>query len=228
MFRFLLVSLNIDMILQESTIHRRRERLRKMTDGLGLGDAYDATIERIKAQGRARSRLGIGALMWISYAERPLSPDELCHALAIELGSTDFNADNIPSITTLMGCCQGLITVDKKSSKVRLIHYTLPEYLSAHPDIFSRPHSAMAEICLTYLNSQQVEALSANPSSNSLGHPFLEYCSLYWGVHGKRELSDCGKSLALELLQECHGHISTRLLLKQEKTLDFRSFGPDI
>jgi len=37
-YRFLLASLNIEAILQESTIYRRRERFRKMRDGLGLGD----------------------------------------------------------------------------------------------------------------------------------------------------------------------------------------------
>ena len=61
--RFLLVSLNIETILQESIIYRRREWLRKMTDGFGLGDAYKATIERIKAQGGDKSKLGIEALM---------------------------------------------------------------------------------------------------------------------------------------------------------------------
>ena len=63
MLRFLLVSLNIEAILQESTIYRRRERLSKMMDGFGLGDAYDATIERIKAQGGDKARLGMEALM---------------------------------------------------------------------------------------------------------------------------------------------------------------------
>ena len=43
-----------------------------MTDGLSLGDAYGATIERIKAQGGDKSKLGIVALMWISYEEWPL------------------------------------------------------------------------------------------------------------------------------------------------------------
>ena len=63
MFRFLLVYLNIEAILQESTIYRRRERLSKINGGLGLGEAYGATIERIKAQGGDKSRLGIAALM---------------------------------------------------------------------------------------------------------------------------------------------------------------------
>jgi len=160
-----------------------------MTDGLGLQDVYEATIERIKAQGGYKCQLGMGALMWISYAEVPLSADELSHALAIELGSTDFNAGNIPSITTLMNCCQGLITVDKEASTVRLIHFTLREYLSSNPDIFTRPHSAIAEICLTYLNSQQVKAIPADRYHNARDTPFLKYCSVYWGAYAKRDLS---------------------------------------
>ena len=150
-----------------------------MTDGLGLGDAYSATIERIKMQDGDKSRLGMEALMWISHAERPLKADELCHALAIELGSRNFNSGNVPSISTLVGCCQGLMNVDKEVSTVRLIHFTLQEYLSAHPNIFSRPHSVIAEICLTYLNSQQVKALSVGASPDAQAMPFLEYCSVY-------------------------------------------------
>ena len=213
--RFLLVSLNIDAILHESTIYRRRERLNKITNGLGLGDVYDATIERIKAQAGDKPRLGMAALMWINHAERPLKADELCHALAVELGSTDFNTGNVPSISILVSCCQGLITVDKEASTVRLIHFTLQEYLSAHPDIFTRPHSSMAEICLTYLNSQHVKALSTPPSLDTQNTAFLEYCSVYWGTHAKKELSGCAQSLALELLKGDYHQISTRLLLTQ-------------
>ena len=191
-----------------------------MTTGSGLGDAYGATIARIKAQGGDKSRLGMEALMWISHAERPLMADELCHALAIELGSVDFNDGNIPSASTLVSCCQGLVTVGKEVSTVRLIHFTLKEYLSASPDISTSPHSAMAEICLTYLKSNQVKALSAIPSPSTLSMPLLEYCSLYWGVHAKRELSDRATSLALDLFREYDDHISTRLLLGQVRNLN--------
>ena len=190
-----------------------------MTDGSGLEGVYGATITRIKAQDGDKSRLGMAVLMWISHAERPLSADELCHALGVGLGSTDFNADNIPSMSTLVSCCQGLIAVDKEASTMRLIHFTLQEYLSAHPDLFTRPHSAMAEICLTYLSSQQVKALSNNPSPDTRDTSFLEYCSVYWGVHAKRELSDCAYSLALELLKGNYNHISTKLLLARVRGL---------
>ena len=227
--RFLLVSLNIDAILHESTISRRREKLSTMTNGLELGDVYGATIERIKAQGGDKSTLGMAALMWISHAERPLRAEELCHALAVGLGSTDFDVGSVPSIPTLVNCCQGLITVDKEASTVRLTHFTLQEYLSAHPDIFSKPHSVMAEICLTYLNSQSVKSLSADPSPDTRNAPFLEYCSAYWGVHAKRQLSDYGRSLALELLKEDYGQISTRSLIAQVKYFPislFRTLSP--
>ena len=96
-----------------------------MANGLELEDVYGATIERINAQYGDKSILGMAALMWISHVERPLRADELCYALAVKLGSTDFDVGNIPSMSTLVNCCQGLITVDKEASTVRLIHFTL-------------------------------------------------------------------------------------------------------
>ena len=93
--RFLLVSLNITAILDETTIYGRREQLKRMTNGRGLGDAYGTTLDRMRAQSEGKSRLGIATLMWISRAERPMSPDELCNALGVQIGSTDPNPDNI-------------------------------------------------------------------------------------------------------------------------------------
>ena len=165
--------------------------------------------------------------MWISYAERPLSADELCHALAVQLGSKDFNAGNIPSMATVVGCCQGLITVDKEASTVRLIHFTLKQYLSAHHYIFGRPHSAMTEICLTYLNSEHVKSLPPYSTCDARETTFLGYCSVYWGVHAKRELSVSAMSLALELFQQYDGpgHISRGLLLGRLRSLGGWHFG---
>jgi len=215
MSRFLLVSLNIDAILQETTVYRRRQRLNAMTDGLGLGHAYGATLDRIKGQGGEKARLGMAALMWISHAERPLKADELLYALAIEIGSPDLNSDNIPSIGTLLVCCQGLIVIDKEASTVRFIHFTLEEYLRAHPQLFSTAHSTIAETCLSYLNLQQVKALSTTPSPDLQSPPFLEYYSLYWGTHAKRDLSDRAKLLALKLFGDYKNHISGKILLNE-------------
>ena len=215
--RFLLVSLNIDAILQETTIHPRRQKLSAMTNGLGLGDAYDATLDRIKGQGGEKARLGMAALVWISHSERPLKADELRHALAVEIGLPNLNTDNVPSISLLLACCQGLVVVGTEASTVRLIHFTLQEYLQAHPDLFSAAHSAMAETCLTYLNSHQVKAFSTSPPLDLQEAPFLEYSSLYWGIHAKRDLSGCAKLLALKLFDHYNSHTSTKILLKAQR-----------
>jgi len=227
-FRFPLASLSIGPILQQQTIHRRRERLNNMTEELKWANIYGATIDRIWAQGWHKSRLGVEALMWVTHAEQPLSVEELCHALAVEIGSTNFNADNIPSISTVLSCCQGLISVDRETSTARLINVTLQKYLSSGPDGLGlyEPHSTMAEICLTYLNSAQVKAISADTSPSALDTPFLEYSSIYWGVHAKRELSPLATSLALQLFQEYKGHVSANIL-EQTGHLDPPDLGTD-
>ncbi|RPA89751.1 hypothetical protein L873DRAFT_1720579, partial [Choiromyces venosus 120613-1] len=151
---FLLVSLIVGAILGQATIHQGRQALNKVTNGLGLQDAYNTTLDRIKEQKGSKRKLGIEALMWISHSERPLKAQELCHALAVEAGTTDLNVDNVPSIKTLLGCTLGLVAADQQSSTVRLIHFTLQEYLGTHANLFITPHAIMAEICLTYLNFQ--------------------------------------------------------------------------
>ena len=188
-----------------------------MANGLGLRDAYGAALGRIKRQSGERARLGMAALMWISHAERPLKVDELCHALAVEAGSPNLDTNNVPSIGTLLACCQGLFVVEKEASTVRLIHYTLQEYLRTHPDLFGATHSAIAETCLSYLNSQQIKAFSTCPSSNLLDTPFLQYSSVYWGVHAKKDLSDRTKLLALKLFDDYDHHISIKILFEAQK-----------
>ena len=188
-----------------------------MTDELGLGDAYSTMLGRIMGQGGEKARLGVAALMWVSHAERPLKPDELCHALAVDIGSPNLNSNNIPSIRTLLSCCQGLVVVDKEASTIRLIHFTLQEYLRAHPELFGAAHSTIAETFLSYLNSQQIKDLSTSPSLDFQSIPFLEYSSLYWGIHAKRELSDCAKLLALRLFEDFQNHLSIKVLLEAQK-----------
>jgi len=213
--RFLLASLHIKAILRGTTIAGRRKALKAIKGGAGLGDAYGVTLERIKAQDEENTKLAMATLAWICHSERPLQVDELCHALAVEIGTTDFDPENIPSIVTLLHCCQGLITVDKGASVVRLIHHSLQEYLCAHPGLFSKPHSILAETCLTYLNSQQIKNLTSHTLPSGQGVPFLKYSSTYWGTHAGRELSDHAKTLALELLIQYEDHVSAVSLLKQ-------------
>ena len=98
---------------------------------------------------------------------------------------------------------------------MRLIHHTLQEYLCAHPGLFSKPHSIIAETCLTYLNSQWVKNLTSHSPPAHQSMPFLKYSSRYWGTHARRELSDHARTLALELLGHYEDHVSAVSLLEQ-------------
>jgi len=195
-----------------------------MTDGFGFRGAYDATIRRIKAQEGDRARLGMEALMWISYSERPLNVDEICHALAVEIGSADINTNKVPPIRTVLDCCQGLAAVGERSSTIRLIHFTLREYLSCHDGLFDQPHAKIAETCLTYLNSKAIKDLSASSSQDSRDTPLLGYASLYWGTHMQIEISDRSGYLALDLLHQYENHLSSKLLWKSITERYYHSF----
>ena len=196
--RFLLASLHIEAILRGTTVARRRK-----------------TLERIMTQEEERAKLAMAALTWVCHSERPLQVDELCHALAVEIGERDFDPENVLSIGTLLDCCQGLIIVDAEASIVRLIHFTVQEYLCSHPSLFSRPHSILAETCLTYLNSQQVKNHTPHSFSDHGRMPVLKYSARYWGTHTNRDLSAHARTLALELLNQYEDHISAVSLLDQ-------------
>jgi len=116
--------------------------------------------------------------------------------------------------------------VDNEGSIVRLVHFTLREYLSSRPDLFRRPHSEIVETCLTYLNSQQVISISATQFLGTRTVPFLRYSASHWGTHGKKELSDNAKSLALKLFGRYDNHISIRLLLGSQYAGLYQPSGP--
>jgi len=142
----------MDAILAETTTYGRRQTLRAVARGLDLKDVNGATIGRIKEQGGKKKGLGMTALMWISHSEQLLQLDELLHTLAVDIGSAETNAEKVPSVETLLSCCLGLMVVGREASTVRLIHFTLREYLHTCPDPFGATHSTMAETFLTYLN----------------------------------------------------------------------------
>ena len=205
----------MDAVLKDATIHQRRQTLHRMTNGLGLDNAYSTTLSRIGEQGGNKVKLGMEALMWISRSQRPLKVEELCHALAVEVGATDLNVQNVPSTRALLSCTLGLVTIDEQASTVRFTNSILQRYIAAHPNLFTTPHSIMAEMCLAYLNFQSTCGLSSTLDPIPSTAPFLHYASCYWGFHAKKEMTEGVKHLALRLLQRDTSHISVDIFLRQ-------------
>ena len=213
MSRFLLISLNIQAILGEVTIGRRRAKLEEMAQGNGLSDAYTTILTRLKGQKGNKSVLGSKVLKWVLHSERPVRAEELCHAIAVEMGSQDLDPKNVPTLQTLLSSCLGLIMVEASSSTIRPVHFTLQEHLLNNPILFHSPHSTIAEVCLTYLNFGCVRDLTPTLLSAPSAMPFLEYASCCWAKHAKMGMTENVKILALGLLGRFDKHISTQLLL---------------
>ena len=184
-----------------------------MAQGNGLSEAYRATLDRVKGQKGNKSELGLKVLMWVSHSERPLRTEELCHALGVEIGAVDLDPENVPALRILLASCLGLVKVEKASSTIRLVHFTLQEHLLGNPTLFHSPHSTIAEVCLTYLNFGCIGDLPPTFESATSTMPLLEYASRYWGEHTREGVTQDIKILALRLLDRFDGHISAQQLL---------------
>ena len=176
------------MVLGMSTKSQRRKALEKLpTDLFG---SFKIIISRIRKCAN-HAKFGLGVLMWLHFAYRPLKLEELQHALAVEKGHTEFDVDNIPSQKVLLDSCLGLVVVDEETSTVRFIHYTLEEYFRKYTmEEFPNGCSSIAETCLTYLNFGQVKqhcTTRYDLSNKANEYAFLNYAALYWGTYVKRQ-----------------------------------------
>lgn len=166
-----------------------RRALRKMPKSLDA--TFDETLKRLQRQSRSRSQLGLYTLMWISHARRPLRVEELQQALAIDPEDTSLDMENYASVKHVIECCLGLVTVDEESSSIRLVHYSVQEYLQEHKDeIFPEAERSIAEACLTYLSYKDFSKAKCNRLSlfddMILHYPFLMYAAQSWGAHAVR------------------------------------------
>ena len=61
---------------------------------------------------------------WISFSQRPLTVTELHYAHAITLETTEIDDHDLIDEESITSVCAGLVTIDKESSVIRLVHYT--------------------------------------------------------------------------------------------------------
>jgi hypothetical protein len=113
-----------------------RTALEKLPKGSEAYDqAYREAMERIEGQTADYEILAKQVLSWITCAMRPLTTLELQHALAVEVGESELDQENLPEIEDMVSVCAGLVTVDEESHIIRLVHYTTQEFLSERKEI---------------------------------------------------------------------------------------------
>lgn len=172
----------------------------------GLDDAFADTLARIQHQPEARSRLGMKTLMWLAYARRPMTCMQLVEALSIKPNATSSNRKYCPSQKSILGCCLGLVTVDEESSVIRLVHYSVQQYLKDNQhELFPNAESNISEVCITYLLFEPFKdgARDDQAELDSLVHqnPFVEYAASQWGNHLRLAEPSDAERLALRFLE---------------------------
>lgn len=157
----------MQVVLEAMTKSEVRKTLRNLS--ANLGQAFEDTLTRISNQSANRRKVAMRTLMWVSRARRPLSAKELCQALATEIGESQPDEDNLLHAKHIVDCCFGLIVIEGQSSSVRLVHYTLQDYLqSRYQGRSAEDETEIARICLTYLCFDEVDVSSVSfPTSDS-------------------------------------------------------------
>ncbi len=199
-----MAALQIKTILNKQTAGDMDEALERLPRD--LDDAFTETLQRIRKQSDGQNTLGMETLMWIAHARRPLLVTELSEALAIKPGSTSLKPRFRPSQKRMVDCCMGLVTVDEKSSVVRLVHFSVQEYLHKYRDgVFADGERTIAEGCITYL---LFEPFTLGPRRDEVEildliskNAFVKYAAHHWGSHVHSAKSEKIDQLALKFLQ---------------------------
>ncbi|KAH6903975.1 ankyrin repeat-containing domain protein [Coprinopsis sp. MPI-PUGE-AT-0042] len=119
-----------------------------------IGAIYMKTWERILAQVPKHSNLAKLVLLWITHADGEMEIDTLRRAVATSPETHVFDPKRMVPEALILSVCCGLVSVDKKTKLVRLIHYTtrdaiLPRIL----ELFPIPHALLARVCIAHVTT---------------------------------------------------------------------------
>ncbi|KAL2841282.1 hypothetical protein BJY01DRAFT_236447 [Aspergillus pseudoustus] len=189
---FQLAQLHLASLVGTTSPKSLRAKLQSLPTGSGAYDkAYDNAMARVEGQPREQVALAKEVLSWVTCAWRPLRTTELQHALAVELGETTLDGENLPQIEDMVSVCVGLVTVDQQSGIIRLAHYTTQEYLErTQGRWFPHAQADITQICLSYLSFDAFQS-GTSPSYADYkerldANPLYHYAACSWGLHACR------------------------------------------
>ncbi|KAJ5619424.1 hypothetical protein N7510_003408 [Penicillium lagena] len=154
---FLLAKLFMDSLCSKLTLKGVLKALKSIPNDLNA--TYDEAMARIARQNEEERDLAYRILYWVTLAYRPITVQELCHALACEPDEDEFDHTNLISEEDIISVCTGLVTIEPHTNIVRMVHYSCQEYMDKIlNDRFPESYQDLARTCLTYLTYQSTNA----------------------------------------------------------------------
>jgi hypothetical protein len=152
-----------------------------------LDDAYDELVKRILSQNLEDVNLAKQVLTWVTNAKRALTAAELQHALTITPNSLGIDDEALTEVDHLIAVCAGMMTFDRESGAIGLVHHTAQQYLERIQNHqFQGAETCIAMACLTYLGfpvfdgpDLPYEAVKEEVQKYEFG----DYAARYWADH---------------------------------------------
>jgi len=117
-----------------------------------LHDTYDDVMDRIVGQGGEEVGLAMATLTWVVYAREKLTPKQIEHAVATTSELKKLSKYDLTHVDHLILLCCGIVTEDKESGTVRLVHYTTQEYFErTGSKWFPDAQNFIVTTCLKYI-----------------------------------------------------------------------------
>lgn len=208
--RFLLVRLFDKSLRSKTNIRDLLDAVSRLSSS--ISEQYKETWVRIAQQNPDHKRLAQRILDLLSQVVRPLTVQELRHALAVRPGEVAVNPDRLDAEDLLEPCCHGLVSIEQTTRNIGLVHNTAQEYLEDHRStLFPNSQGETLRTCLTYLSLNEFQKgpcefyyfRSTDDKSTVKGKriakkrflqgrldkfPFLHYAANHWGQHAQGEV----------------------------------------
>ena len=207
---FLLARLQMNSLANQTSARHAFKTLQSLPEK--LNETFGDAIERIKNQSQEYWQLARQVISWIFYAKRPLKISELRAILAVEPEDTKFDPSGLHERDLILEVCCGLVAIDEQDETIRLVHYSLQEYLITCWHVhWPKAEETVAAACLAYLilEDWSVHTLWYDEPAH---RQFLSYAGTYWDDHVRGQFEEILEDQMFRVLESMtqleHAHKS--------------------
>ena len=108
-----MAKLHIDLLISQRSAWDVQMALENLSTE--VNDTYDKAMKWIQSQSSVDRKLAEHVLSWLTYSCRPLTYQELQHALAVTPQMIDMVTEALVDKCFLIDICAGLVVIDNQS-----------------------------------------------------------------------------------------------------------------